>query len=867
MSVTGSEGLVTPFLNQWSPEAEFAQAQIPAQDLSGGTGGASTGALASSAAGQAGHQAALLADPFRLASESFFAGEAGAPSTASVAAAELFAELRDEAFTEALSDLVNEAQGIVAELPQAEAAASSRNDRAAAALAEHFEPLAQAAEQMLEGIERELEAQSTFGVGQSELEQLMEAHTPALGSPSHEGLLGGLKRIVGRVASVARNVAAGPFAGLLRKAVRPLLQSVIRFALGRVPAPLRGIAQQVATKVLGLLGETPQQERGGELGELDGLLEQEDEGGSWEAAVPVMELEQNFRAHLTAALLAPDDGMREAIGEHFAAEAQAASVDELEALEDARERFVARVAAGGEAELQPAMEELLPALLALRPALATAINVIGRDRVTGWIANLLTPLLAKFVQQPLAGQLAQTLVGVGLSLIGESAEFDHEQSGAVVPVPVARAIAQAVEETVAGLPTSSGALADEATATAVTLEAFESAAPTVIPEQMIRPALRQSTAGDNAVFRPVRRTVYLRYTSVPTITITPAAAGNVVLPGGVRLRSFLRDRYGVKPDQTVRARVHVFQAVPGTRIAQIVAGEGRVPGLGPRPQGGMRSAVTKIHPLTRQAAAVLLSQPALGRDVPAKFLADRHRTAVGARYFYLEPLGLTDAGAVPTPRAMAVYLPGQSTGPSAARPGATLAPGVPAPARPIITTVADHRGRASEFNVTINLRRDEVRVAFYLSESRSQELTRLINSRAPLPVLLRVVREVSTEMVTTLKRTGPLNHVRIERESMEAESLDASDVLRIVATRVLTPLMDWTLARISDLLATSAQDFVRATQDPKHGVTLVVAFRRLPLLAKIRAALQGNVLALRGVTASSAVPKDADVQVVAGFAA
>lgn len=160
-----------------------------------------------------------------------------------------------------------------------------------------------------------------------------------------------------------------------------------------------------------------------------------------------------------------------------------------------------------------------------------------------------------------------------------------------------------------------------------------------------------------------------------------------------------------------------------------------------------------------------------------------------------------------------------------------------------------------------------MRVAFYLSESRSQELTRLINSRAPLPVLLRVVREVSTEMVTTLKRTGPLNHVRIERESMEAESLDASDVLRIVATRVLTPLMDWTLARISDLLATSAQDFVRATQDPKHGVTLVVAFRRLPLLAKIRAALQGNVLALRGVTASSAVPKDADVQVVAGFAA
>jgi hypothetical protein len=864
MSATAPEAFVTPFLTEWSPEAELAHTRVPAQAQSGSADGPAAGPLRG---GQVGHQAAVLADPFRLASESFFAGEAGAPSATSAAAAELFAELHNEAFTEALSDLMNEAQGVVAELPQAEAPATARNDRAAAALGDHLEPLAQAAEQMLEGVERELEAQASFGVEESELQQLMEAHTPTVASPSHEGFLGALKGIVSRVANVAKNVAVGPFMALLRKAVRPLLQSVIRFALGRIPAPLRGIAQQVATKVLGLLGETPQLEHITELGELDGLLEQEGGGQSWEAAAPVTELEQNFRAHLTAALLAPEDGMREAIVDHFATEAQAASVDELEALQDARERFVTRVAVGGQDELQPAMEELLPALLALRPALSTAINVIGRDRVTGWIANLLTPLLAKFVQQPLAGQLAQTLVGAGLSLIGESAEADNERPGSVVPVPVVRALAQAVEETVAGLPADTEALADEATATAATLEAFEAAAPTVIPAQMIRPALRQSTTGDGAVFRPVQRTAYLRYTSVPTISITPAAASNVVLPGGVRLRSFLRDRYGVKPDHTVRARVHIFQAVPGTRLAHIVAGERRVPGLGPQPQGGMRSAITKIHPLTRQAAAVLLSQPALGRDVSAKFLADRHRTAVGARYFYLEPLGLTDTGAVPTPRAVPVYLPGQRAGAAVTRPGAPLAPGVPAPTRPIITTVADHRGRASEFNVTVNLRRDEVRVAFYLSESRSQELTRLINSRAPLPVLLRVLREVSTDMVDTLKRTGPLNHIRIEQESLEAEALDASDVMRTLATRVLAPLMTWTLARISDLLAASAQDFVRATQDPKHGVTLVVAFRRLPLVAKIRAALRGNLLALRGITASAAVPKDADVQVVAGFAA
>ena len=52
----------------------------------------------------------------------------------------------------------------------------------------------------------------------------------------------------------------------------------------------------------------------------------------------------------------------------------------------------------------------------------------------------------------------------------------------------------------------------------------------------------------------------------------------------------------------------------------------------------------QFHPLTAEAAATLLQQPKLGRDVAGAFRSTRSAASVGQRFYYLEI-----AGAHPSP--------------------------------------------------------------------------------------------------------------------------------------------------------------------------------------------------------------------------
>ena len=891
-----SSSLSSPFLSEWSAPTDGATSETaPSAEWRGRE---ESGSLSFGAASEF-----ALASPFAVSEAGFELGEAGVSSPTSQLAAEIYHELHDEAFEEALADLAAEATALASEVVVQEAPdAVTTRESVEQQLRDQFEPLARSAEQMLETVGAELESRDPFGLTETEFEQILESAAPVGASPASEGFLSGLRNLAQKafrnVGSLAqkgiqfvKNVAIGPFVRLLKKAVRPILQAVVKFAMNKVPLPLRGVAAQLARKVLGLLGEAPQ-EQAPELEALSGMAEADDRAQSLEGVESIGELESDLRAHLTAALLAPDETAAEAVLEAFEADVNTVGEDRLAQYEDARERFVNDLAEGR--DLQPAMEQFLPALLALKPALSAALSVIGRERVVRFIAGLISPLLAKFTDQAMAKQLAMYLADAGLSLVAEVPATSAETGGAL-PLPVARAIAHTVEETVTGLEIGEADVRDESTLAVEVSESFERAAATAMPPQRVRPHLRlapgveafggrpgrpderRGAEGINGVFQPVLRPAYLRYTRVPTITITPQMAAAVVLPGGVRLRSFLRDRYGIKPDQAPRVRVHLYQAIPGTSLPGIVVGERRVPGLGPRPRGGLRSAVTKLHPLTVSAAAALLGHPALGRDLPAAYLADRRRTRMGTRYFYLEPLDVSDVEPVPTPVSRPVYLPGPRRAASVQGVQAGGATGngrangarahAMASAPPTVTAAADHRGRQSEVNVRIRLAANEIRVALFLSEPRAQEVSRLISSGAPLPLVLKAVRQVATEMLKTLKQTGPLNHVVIERETLEAESLTLGPLLKIVSDQVLGRLLDWTMSHISDFLRTRASAFLAAADDRKYGVTILVAFREIPLLAAIRQAVRGNPLALASSLSNSAQPAaSADVQVVAGFA-
>jgi hypothetical protein len=271
----------------------------------------------------------------------------------------------------------------------------------------------------------------------------------------------------------------------------------------------------------------------------------------------------------------------------------------------------------------------------------------------------------------------------------------------------------------------------------------------------------------------------------------------------------------------------------------------------------MRSAVTKFHPLTRQAAAVLLGEPSLGRDVGGRYLADRKRVRRGGRYYFLELLDATETGPVPTPRTVPVQVaarePARGDG----------SPVVPAPA---VRGVADHRGRASELNVAIRLGAQQLRVALFMSEPRAQEIAQLIKKGAPPAVILRVIAEVAREMQMNLQSTGVLNHVRIQAETMEAEAGMPSFLVRLLSDRLLPKLIDWTLARVGEYLRTKGSAFVTAAEDPKYGVTILVVFRNIRFLSTLRQAVSRKGISLGDFSLPDVVPSDVDVQLVAGFA-
>jgi hypothetical protein len=308
-------------------------------------------------------------------------GEPGAPSAVSIRSAEVFQELYDESFAESLADVVNEITAEAGQLVVGETAdAVSRSASVQQQLLERYEPVIRAGEAMFESAAADIAQREGMGLGELELEEIFAAHQPEVGSPAFEGLFGGLRRLATKALSAVKTVAAGPLLRMLGKAVRPLIQAAVKYAANKAPAPLRGVIRAIGRKVVGLLGDAPPTVAGEEP-----VREEEED---YDASAPATELEQAFRGYLTAGLLAPDGTSAEEVTEQFAAEVSGAAEDHLAQLEDARERFVSRLTELNEGEsVQPAMEEFVPILMAVRPMLRMAINAIGRDRVVRTIAG------------------------------------------------------------------------------------------------------------------------------------------------------------------------------------------------------------------------------------------------------------------------------------------------------------------------------------------------------------------------------------------------------------------------------------------------------------------------------------------------
>jgi hypothetical protein len=736
-------------------------------------------------------------------------------------------ELYDEEFDEALSALVDEARTLYeTHLAQEGEAPQAAGHQAERLLNQHFAPLAAEAEAMFSALARELDQRDPNALGEDEIDTIVDRYQPSGElTPSFEDFLGVLKKAIKKVAKRAVGLAKkgiklatkllpiGQILGRLLPLVRPLIQRVIQTAIGKLPPHLQPVARKLAERY-GLQKETgaaaPTGPASADAAPAD--------------ASDVAKIQQEFDERLTALLFAPTEVEQDLEVARVLAEQPAPGAYPLAELDGARERFVQSLSRLREGEdPTPYVEEFLPAIL---PVLKVGIRLAGRKRVVDFLARFVARLIQRFVGPQYAPALSQAIVDAGLRLIQLEATPEDESHAA------ASAVAATVEETVrrvAALPDY--VLDDQELLEGLALEAFEQAAAANLPQVLPEAAYRQRPdLGEARKLRGAwimmprgRRKRYKKFTRRIHIRLTPHKVSAIESSGGVPLAQFLEEELGVAPGEEVEAVVHLYEAIPGTRLSDIARLDEDAPGL--KAQDGYE----QLHPLTRDAAAQLLGEPDLGREVDPGGLGAGGGAEAGQRYYYLE-------------------IPGK-------RPLAAPGPAGSAPRR-----------RPTRLRLILDFPKNEIRVALFLSEIRAQEVAVKLRQRAHIGV---VVAHLQGFVERGLRRAlgGGYGRLKIVHEAVTPDQwTSAFRRVPSVVTQALTGrLNQWVLTGLAAHLKQHADEFISAAENTADGVMLLVTIGTPPGFPELRQALRGKGLSLGSLSMSGGAPL-VNVRVTPGYA-
>ncbi|HEY9649210.1 MAG TPA: hypothetical protein V6C95_01000, partial [Coleofasciculaceae cyanobacterium] len=510
-----------------------------------------------------------VASPFRSVYELDSSEGAVDPDAEEVM--EFLDELYDEEFDEALFELVNEAAELYEDRFESEYGDPLvQKMQAMRMLEQHFAPLVQEAETFLERLAEEAGQLNASSLKESELETFINHYELKNRlSPSFENFLGGLINKVKKAAKSGIKALSG--LGLktilkkLKVLLNPLLKKVLEMAINKLPVALRPIAEQLAKRFL------------------QAEVEEDATPDTEDATPDVSSIQREFDGQIANLLFAREEVEQEvAIAEYIRNSQQPLSYDPLTDLDRARSQFVQRLGELREGEdPTPLVENFIPAIL---PVLKAGITIAGRSKIVNYLAKLLAKLVQKFVGPQYAPALSQAIVDVGLRLINLETTPEDESLAA------RSAVAATVEDTVrqvAALPEY--ILDNQELLEGFVLEAFEQAAaanlPPVLPERVyeMRPELRETSGMKAAwVLQPLRgkKKHYKKCTRVYETIITPHIAQTVKTFCNIPLSEFLQDRWGLAPGRPVKARVHLYETIPGTLLSQVCKFENSVPGLG-----------------------------------------------------------------------------------------------------------------------------------------------------------------------------------------------------------------------------------------------------------------------------------------------
>ena len=731
--------------------------------------------------------------------------------------ATLMNELEDDEFDEALFELqcrgraMHDAQ-LALGRPRAEA------DRL---VTQHFSRLMQASETMVDAMARELAPREHAGIVDQEIDAYVQGYAPANLDPEFEEFFGKLvKKIGGAVKTVAKKaikgvaqLALGPALNLIKGAVKPILKRVLEWAIGKLPVALQPVAQRLAQK-LGFAKPVAVPQMAPQLpgtdaaavaepvaaaasGDVDAALQA---AAGDDAATPQEEL----NGHIVSALLAEDEVEFELEAAQFSNPAAVMAPATFAELDDARERLISELEALGDNEsAEPHIQNFLPAIL---PALRIGVRIIGRQRVVNFLGGLLGGLVGKLVGPQNSQALGRAIADAGLKLM--SLEMSEAESARVAPAAVAATIEETIGR-VAAFPDE--VLDNQELLEGYTLEAFEQAAaanlPAIFSEATYRRRPDLLEAGVNAgwVLLPLRGPKrYKRCTRTFNVRVSPQLAEEVQSFEGAVLADYLQDQLGLEEGEQVDAQVHLYEALPGTTLADIARGEREALGSGLSDEANL----AQLHPLTPQASAALIGKPGLGRAVPMHM---NGRRLWGGQRFYHLGVGR----------------------------------------RPLMVPGHHHRTRVRRLlnvNLTLDGVQDQARLCVFISEVKAQKLAASLRQSANLGQLAAGFQRTIGKRIAGIFRGQAPRRLRIVHAGLKPGQSRAQALRNlppVAAQAFVGKLQGWLTQAFADFVKGQGQRIIAATEDAADGITLLFTIEHPPGLKAL-----GQALAERGAAGS-----------------
>jgi hypothetical protein len=707
-------------------------------------------------------------------------------------------QLYDEEFEDTLASLVSEATSIYeTHFPQEYEGSGSNTYQAERLLNQHFAPLVAEAEALLDNLAREVQQRPLANMSQDEIDTLVDQyHTSSQLAPNFEDFLGGLKNLAKKALSAAATLGLGPVLNKLKGLIKPLIKKVIQTAIHKLPAALQPYARQLADKLPFLKEFEDQDEAEPETTETDAIAE----------------IQYEFNEQVANLLFAENEAEQDLEVARVQNEQPSYDSYSLAELDLAREQFVTKLQELKEGEdPTPEIENFLPALL---PALKLGMKLAGRKRVVNFLAGLLGKLIKRFVGPKLTTPLSRAIVDAGLRLI--HLEAPQEESKAA-----ASTVAATVEETirrVAALPDY--VLDNQELLEGFALEAFEQAAaanlPPVLPDATYKKHPDLSEARKlNGVWLMMpggRRKCYKKFSRMLQTRISPHKVAELETSHGDSLQEFLEEQLGIAPGEEVDATVHLYETLPGTRLSDITDHEEQIHKLATHHEDVF------LHPLTSEAAALLIGEPELGRDVDESQAETPHNPSVGQRYYYLE-------------------VPGK-------RPLTNPGPAGQAKAR-----------RISRTRLILDFPKNEIRIYLFLSELRAQELAVKLRQQAHLG---RVTAELHKRIERGIHKAfrGSSRRLKIIHEAVApGKWAEAFKRLPSIIPQVLKGrLVVWTVKGLADHFKQHTDEFIKAAEDTADGVTLIITLETPPGLAQLSQALKSKTVSPNSLKFSNGEP-------------